>query len=413
MKEDQRTSLPALEQDLLDLYERMIGETDLTRVLLQVTEVVQKTFDAERATIYLIREETSELESVAVIGNVARTIRLPISATSLAGYCAHSRRLYLIDDAYGDLSAISPDLEFDASWDRLNDFRTRDVMCAPVAFRDELLGVIQVINSRGEPFNEESLTLLRVVSRLVSYSLYHARVYDELVTLKAVKKQKAQFMRVLVHELKSPASGAKMLATNLHYVHKDDPKMGPVLGRINARMDGLLDMIEDILNLSRIQEGGALGAVEVLDLVQETMATCEPYVEEAQNKNLLFKLVLPEDPVPVHFDRQGYQLVVSNLVSNAVKYTEAGGVTVRLEQSDGWATLTVSDTGIGIPQEDIPQMFREFFRASNAKSAGIKGTGVGLAGAKEIVERFGGHLELESRENAGTEFRVRLRLHAG
>jgi signal transduction histidine kinase len=122
-------------------------------------------------------------------------------------------------------------------------------------------------------------------------------------------------------------------------------------------------------------------------------------------------LDLPESPVRVRIDLQGYRFILSNLVSNAVKYTPAGSVQVALRETGPWAVLEVKDTGIGIPEEDIPRLFSEFFRASNARRSQIEGTGVGLAGVKELVERFGGGLELASKEHAGSVFTVRLPLH--
>ncbi len=104
---------------------------------------------------------------------------------------------------------------------------------------------------------------------------------------------------------------------------------------------------------------------------------------------------LPESPVLVRMDWQGYHLILSNLVSNAVKYTQAGSVEVSLRSQEPWAVLQIKDTGMGIPEADIPQLFNEFFRASNAKRSKIEGTGVGLAGVKELVERFGGELALD------------------
>jgi signal transduction histidine kinase len=96
------------------------------------------------------------------------------------------------------------------------------------------------------------------------------------------------------------------------------------------------------------------------------------------------------------------------LVSNAVKYTETGGVEVRTERADGWVRITVADTGIGIPADAIPCLFQEFFRARNAKASREPGTGLGLAIVKELVERYGGQVEVESAEGVGTTFVVQL-----
>jgi hypothetical protein len=106
-------------------------------------------------------------------------------------------------------------------------------------------------------------------------------------------------------------------------------------------------------------------------------------------------------PLPPGADREGY-------VSNAVKYTESGRVELNVRGDDEWATVEVADTGMGIPEKDVPLMLCEFFRASNAKRPRQGGTGVGLAGAKRLVERFGGEIEFRSVENEGPTFTIRL-----
>lgn len=397
---------------LFELYDQMLGDTDIVKVLRDTTEVVRQALDADRATIYLVRKDTQELESVAILGNVARTIRVPIREDSLAGYCALTDRSFVIPDAYGDLSHIDPKLRFDKSWDELNRYRTRDVMCAPSVFKGEVMGVVQVMNSKGGIFRENDLLPLQTVSRLVAYALYHARLYDELATLKGLEKEKAEFMRILVHELRSPVVASKKLASVLlRYTNLENPQVITTLTRIEKRMEELLNLVEDILHLSKIKAGGPLSEIIVCDLAAETRTGCENYREEAEAKGLSMTIDLPESPVLVRIDLQGYRLILSNLVSNAVKYTPAGSVEVLLRQGDPWAVLEVKDTGMGIPEDDIPKLFNEFFRATNARRTQIEGTGVGLAGVKELVERFGGELELASQENKGSEFTVRLPLY--
>ena len=396
-----------------ELYDRMIGDVEIPAVLRHVAEVVCSDFEAERASVYLIDEQTQQLESVAVIGNVARTIRVPIDAASMAGFCAMTRRSFLVPDAYADLSAISPDLRFDSRWDKLNDFRTRDVMCAPAVFKDRVMGVVQAVNSKAGVFSAESLAAMTSISRLVGYALYHARLYDDLATLKRLEKEKAGFIRVMVHELKSPVAGARMLTDALKSVaDKSSPQqLASMAERIGARMDQMSELITDMLELAQVKAGTPLGKIEVLDLTSETDAVCAPYHEQAQQKDLDLTVNLPPDALNVRFDSQGYRLIVSNLVSNAIKYTPSGGVTVELAPKSPWAVLKVSDTGMGIPEADLPRLFTEFFRASNAKKSNIQGTGVGLAGAKQIIDRFGGELAIDTRQDEGSTFTVRLPLH--
>ena len=396
---------------LFQVYDQLLGEVDIAKVLHIATDIVRLVLNAERATIYLVLQDTQELESAAIVGNVSRTIRIPIREDSLAGYCALTGRSFVIPDAYGDLGGVDPKLRFDRSWDEMNQFRTRDVMCAPALFKGEVMGVAQVINSMDSPFKDTDLPQLESISGFVAYALYHARLYDEMATLKGLEKEKAEFMRIIVHELRSPVTASKALVSALRYTSKENAKQTEVLTRVEKRMDQMLELVQDVLHLSRIKAGRPLGEIDVCDLVGDTRATCESYLDDANAKGVRVEIDLPDSPVPVRIDVQGYHLIISNLVSNAVKYTPAGTVQVSLRQNQQWAVLRVEDTGMGIPEDDIPKLFAEFFRASNARGSKIKGSGVGLAGVKSLVERFGGEIELASQENEGSVFTVRLPLY--
>jgi signal transduction histidine kinase len=200
-----------------------------------------------------------------------------------------------------------------------------------------------------------------------------------------------------------------MLISTLLFTSKNS-EITPALNKIGSRMDQLLLLVEDILHMSRIKSGNPLGDINIFDLVAESKNTFEKYLEEAGAKGLDMKIELPADPVKVRIDIHGYRLILSNLISNGIKYTSAGSVVVSLRQNNEWAVLKIKDTGMGIPKNDIPYLFTEFFRASNARKSKIMGTGVGLAGVKELVTRFGGILELNTEENKGSEFIVRLPL---
>ncbi len=407
---DEGASAPkcGLDGRLFDLYDRMLGNVHIPTVLRDVADVLCQDLSAERASVYLVDMATQELESVAVIGNVAQTIRVPIRESSLAGYCAVSGRSFLVPDAYGDLGQIDTKLEFDRSWDEINAFRTRDVMCAPAMFKDRLMGVAQVINSTEGSFNQDDLQQLTTVARLIGYALYHACLYDDLATLKQLDKDKAQFMRVMVHELKSPVAASRMMIDLLEGQTFNDPRLDSMPARIARRLNQMGELISDILVLAKVKSGDPLGDIGVLDLGDLARQACRDYRGQADAKELAMIVDLPSAPVPVRIDSQGCKLALSNLVSNAVKYTQAGSVRVSLASAEGWAELSVADSGIGIPERDVPKLFAEFFRASNAKRSGVPGSGVGLSAAKGLVERFGGTVSLETVENEGSTFTVRL-----
>jgi signal transduction histidine kinase len=132
----------------------------------------------------------------------------------------------------------------------------------------------------------------------------------------------------------------------------------------------------------------------------------QPAVQEAEHH---LELEAPPETLLVDVDAARMQQVLFNLIGNAIKYTPEGGkVAILLQESDSQVTATIADTGIGIPAEDLPLLFGEFFRARNAKKSGIGGTGLGLSIVRQLVERFGGHIGVESREDQGTTFTVSL-----
>ena len=391
---------------LFALYDRMLGDVEIPAVLQRVAQVARDDLNAERATVYLVNKSTHELESAALIGNITQMIRVPICQSSLAGYCALTAKSFVVPDAYGDLSAIDPKLKFDKTWDEQNHFRTRDVMCAPALFKGQVQGVVQVLNSNSEPFTQNDLTLLKNVSRLIGYALYHATLQNDIDTLKHLEREKAKFMQILVHELKSPVAAAKMASDTYREYLNEHPRVEELADKVGRRMDQLLGLIKDVLEFSHVKSGEPLGEISVMDLAHHTRDLCQQYHEHARDKGLELILDIPQDPVLIRFDLKGCRLVVSNLLSNAVKYTEQGRVNVTIKPQPDWVALHVTDTGIGIPDKDLDSMFNEFFRASNAKKAKIQGTGVGLAGVKNLVERFGGQLQLKTKHNEGSTFTV-------
>ena len=396
----------------LDLYSQITGDVNIPTMLVKISNIVSKEMHSQSTTVYMVQPETQELHSVNSFGNVLQMIKLPIRKDSLAGYCALTRESYIVSDAYGDLSYIDSDIRFDKSWDQKLNFRTKDVVCVPAVYGDIVQGVIQVINSIDRPFNEDAILPLTSLAKMIGYAIYNARLYDELSSMKEVDKKKAEFMRIMIHELKSPVSAVKMLLSALPYLPENDPRANGCHERIDRNMDKLLVLIEDVLNLSKIKSGVPMGEIKKIDVGKELKAIVEDYREQVEAKGLTLRTRISDDVLNVRIDEKGLSLIVSNLVSNAIKYTEKGHVGVTLTSEGDFAVLEVEDTGMGIPSSDQKSLFQDFFRASNVRGGSINGTGVGLSGIKDLVERFGGNIDFRSEEHAGSVFTVKLPLYS-
>lgn len=390
------------------LYDRMLGDVSVPKVLHHVSTVVCDALNAERTSIFLVREETGELESVAVVGNVPKSIRIPIDYSSLAGYCAKTGKAFIVDDAYGDLSDVDPAVKFDERWDRLHRFKTRDVVCAPAHFRGEILGVCEVLNSKSGGFKRTHLRALESIARLVGYALYHAKLYEQLSDMKRLDLEKATFMRTMVHELKAPVAAARMLIDAASDPETANDEREELYQNVGHRLDDLMAMIQGLLAFSRVKSGQALGEIKVVDAVYELRSCCEHYRDLARAKGLEFRLHTPTTRLPLRIDVKGLHMILSNLLGNAVKYTAKGHVQASIAADEAHLRIVVEDSGIGIPSDETEGIFKEFYRASNARQAQIEGSGVGLAGVKALVDRFGGQICFTSEAGKGSTFTITL-----
>ena len=228
--------------------------------------------------------------------------------------------------------------------------------------------------------------------------------------LRAVDREKADFMQLVAHELRSPLTGIRsILQTFLSiYAQPLPEEQRSLLLRADARAERMIELVGDLLRLVHARAETPPEKTR-FDLGATMRGVCEFFAPQAAEARITLAAAIPAEPLPVFADRDDVLLILENLVSNAVKYTPAGGrVRVELSGSESEAEITVSDTGIGIPARDLPKLFSEFFRASNAKKRRTTGTGLGLAILKRLVAAHGGAIDVASVENEGSTFTVRL-----
>jgi two-component system phosphate regulon sensor histidine kinase PhoR len=183
----------------------------------------------------------------------------------------------------------------------------------------------------------------------------------------------------------------------------DPPAAQRFLNRIETEVDALAQMVQELLELSRIESGQVplrLRPTPVADVVLPPLERLSPQAERA---NLNMRVALPADLPPVLADAERARQVVTNLVHNAIKFTPAGGqVEIMAEVAGGEVIVSVRDTGVGIPAYDLSRIFERFYKADRARSS--SGTGLGLAIAKHIVQAHAGRIWAESVEGQGSTF---------
>jgi len=228
--------------------------------------------------------------------------------------------------------------------------------------------------------------------------------------LRALDREKTDFMQLVTHELRSPLTGIRsILQTFLSVYARPLPEeQRSLLQRADARAERMIELVGDLLRLAHARAETPPEKTR-FDLGEEMRGVCEFFAPQAADAQVALAAAIPAEPFPIVADRDDVHLILTNLVSNALKYTPAEGrVRVALAGTEEEAVIAVSDTGIGIPARDLPKLFTEFFRASNAKKRTTAGTGLGLAILKRLVGAHGGAIDVASVENEGSTFTVRL-----
>ncbi len=224
------------------------------------------------------------------------------------------------------------------------------------------------------------------------------------------KQIRFQFLSVLSHELKNPLNSIEGYLRMMQERQAGDQiqSYDEMIDRAIARIKGMRVLIMDLLDLTKIESGKKNRELQTFNLVKTARISVETMGPMAIQMEVEIELDSPAE-MPVLADPEELEIILNNLISNAVKYNKTGGkVTCRLKNQAQKLVIEVEDTGIGIPEDDIPTLFREFVRIRQKETRHIMGSGLGLSIVKRIIDLYEGTIEVESHPGKGSIFRVVL-----
>jgi len=230
--------------------------------------------------------------------------------------------------------------------------------------------------------------------------------FVETTEVHQLERVRQDFVANVSHELRTPLASIRAVAeTLLEEPDADRPMQERFLGKIIEEVDRLTQISKDLLVLSAAESNPVRKQeCDLAVLVRNIVSEAEPRAEQA---GLCLQYEGPKHLLLGANNTQVYE-VVANLVDNAIKYSNEGTITVRLEDGGEEAVLTVADQGIGIPSEHLDRVFERFYRVDKGRSRAKGGTGLGLSIVKHIVEAHGGKVSVQSRLGEGSTFTVRL-----
>jgi GAF domain-containing protein len=387
--------------DVLKIISR--STFDLKLVLKTLVESAVRLCEADMAVIPLITAD-GIFEGVASYGFPVELSRIPFEAGrgSLQSRIVLERRPIQISDVLADPEYTLHDVQKRVGY--------RSILGVPLLREGNPIGTIVLMRLTVRPFTEKQIELVTTFADQAVIAIENVRLFDEIQDksrqLEIASQHKSQFLANMSHELRTPLNailGYTELMADGIYGELPEKTMG-VLKRLESNGRHLLGLINDVLDLSKIEAGQLvleLTDYSLEDIAQTVRSTLEPL---AADKKLAFKVEMAPKLPPGHGDGRRLTQVLINLVGNAIKFTDAGEVVIKATATDGSFHLSVRDTGPGISAADQAKLFQEFQQADNAITRKKGGTGLGLAISKRIIEMHGGKIWVESQVGQGSTF---------
>lgn len=377
---------------VLELGRILNSTLDLPTLLDRIIRAAREITDTEASSIMLTDPKTDELYFEAATGTRSEEVkRVIVPSQSLAGWVAREGKVQVIDD-------VSKDPRFFSQADEQSGFRTRSLIALPLQVKGKTIGVLEVLNRIDDtPFNDEDVDVLSSLAAQAAVAIENARLF-----------QQSDLISEMVHELRTPLTSIVAYSELLLRPGLAAEQHTAFVETVLQEASRLTTMINDFLDLARLQSGRSRLAHDAID-VRELMRDClSVMMPQAQKKNISLHFDAPADLPMVAGDRGRLKQVLMNLISNAVKYTASNGkVRAYVEQQDGKVLIAVEDNGRGIPEKDLPHIFDKFYRVQDSEGWAT-GTGLGLSIVKEIIEAHGGQIDVRSEWGAGTTFAFKL-----
>ncbi len=247
-------------------------------------------------------------------------------------------------------------------------------------------------------------SLIFIYAFIIALALWHVQLTDYrylYISAKKANETKDLFTNMIAHELRAPLTAIKGYATMIDE-RTTNQEERLYAQRVGESAERLLSIVNDLLDVARIQSGKIQVVSEDVDVARIVTAVKDELAISAQEKKITLNFEPPSTPTQARGDAKRLHQVLTNLVSNAIKYTPEGSITLSIESKTAYVEVRVQDTGMGISSEDQKKLFAPFFRVASTDVSKITGSGLGMWIAKELVELMGGKIGVESIKGVGT-----------
>jgi signal transduction histidine kinase len=391
-------------EHLIEISRHLSSTLDLPTLLQEIVEAACELTESQSSSILLFDKESSQLRFEAAPGVLhedLKNIPVPLES-SAAGIVFSSQSPLLIHDAASDPRIFR-------AVDEALDSTTRSLLGVPMVINQKSIGVIETINKTDNGhYTEDDQAILESLAAQAAIAIENARLLGELQEanqeLTRLDRMKSDFIAIASHELRTPLGLILGHATFLKdQIHEEYAEQMDVIIRSAMRLKAI---VEDMATIAHKEEGVSRVRQEPFSMSRLIENTVTAFQTEASDKALDINFDVPDDdPLNVPGEREKIEVVLTNLIKNAITFTDEGGqVGVKAEGDGNQVMVFVVDTGIGIPEDVVDQVFDRFFQVESHLTRTHGGMGLGLSIAKAMVEMHGGQIWCESKEGVGSLF---------
>jgi signal transduction histidine kinase len=377
---------------LIEISRDLASTLDLDTLLADIVRAAADITKAEAASI-LLYDDTARQLYFQIATNIdeptMRGLIVPLDK-SIAGWIVTNRQSVRIDDAHKDE-------RFFGDVDQTIEYSTKSLLGIPLITKNKVVGVLEVVNKKRGRFTDPDESMLTVLGAQAAVAIENARLF-----------QQSDLIAEFVHELRTPLASLSTATYLLLRPEMSREQSDQIVNNIHNETLRLNSLASSFLDLARLESGRVQfrkTRFSAADLIYECR---DVMMSKAHETNIQIRVDVPSDMPLMEADRDKIKQVILNLTSNAIKYNRPNGsVIITGSFTDTELTITIQDTGLGIPEESIPHLFEKFFRVREHEGK-ASGTGLGLSICKQIVQGHNGRIEVKSKMGVGTSFSIHL-----
>ncbi len=377
---------------LIEISRDLASTLDLDTLLADIVHAAADITSAAAASILLYDDTARQLYFQIATDMDEPTMRgliVPLDK-SIAGWIVTNRKSVRIDDAHQDERFFS-DVEQTVG------YSTKSLLGIPLITKNKVVGVLEVVNKKRGRFTDPDESMLTVLGAQAAVAIENARLF-----------QQSDLIAEFVHELRTPLASLSTATYLLLRPEMSREQSDQIVNNIHNETLRLNSLASSFLDLARLESGRVQfrkTRFSAADLIYECR---DVMMSKAQEMNIQIRVDVPSDMPLMEADRDKIKQILLNLTSNAIKYNRPNGSVIMTGSfTDSELTITIQDTGLGIPEDSIPHLFEKFFRVREHEGK-ASGTGLGLSICKQIIQGHNGRIEVKSKMGVGTSFSVHV-----